>query len=299
MKNKNIIIIESNIQNLEILVELLSKNNYNVISVSSEDELKKIEGICELDLALINSNMTFLSPKEIFDLLDKSFEIPPSLLFIDSEKEYSSNLLIECYEMGAVDYIKKPFDLKEILARVNLHANQFLKLNEYRLKIDKLASLATIDQLSKLSSKMHMQAILKHQIALSARYENKFSIFYLRLLDISKFIGIFGYEYGEKFIANFAQELKKYLRETDSIARWAGSDFVILSPHTNKTTSDVIAKKILVELNIIEVMPDVKVDFAIGVTELDDDDCIKSIIQRSKNAMFEASKLEFGKMHRH
>ena len=186
MKNKNIIIIESNIQNLEILVELLSKNNYNVISVSSEDELKKIEGICELDLALINSNMTFLSPKEIFDLLDKSFEIPPSLLFIDSEKEYSSNLLIECYEMGAVDYIKKPFDLKEILARVNLHANQFLKLNEYRLKIDKLASLATIDQLSKLSSKMHMQAILKHQIALSARYENKFSIFYLRLLDISK-----------------------------------------------------------------------------------------------------------------
>lgn len=298
MGNKNILIIETNKENLKVLNELLEVNNYNVISACSEDELSCIDVIDELHLTLVNSSVTFLSPKDIYDLLQSTFHESPPLIYLDNSKKYKTELLLECYKIGVVDYIKKPFELKEIVCKIDLHTNQFAKLNKYKSRVEKLANLATVDQLSNFSSKMHMQAILKHQIKLSQRHTNELSILYLRLLDTDRFVGAFGYEYGEKFIASFAKELKKSMRESDVIARWCGSDFMILLLYTNEKISSSIAKKIMSKLHPVEIMPNVRPSIAIGITELENEDTIQSIVSRSKKAMFKASKLQFERIQR-
>jgi len=297
MAKKNILIIQTNKQNLKVLGELLVSNYYKVVTVDSNEELKKIDDIPELHLVLVSANMTFISPKGVVEVLENKFDLLPPIVFVESAKEHDKKMLLECYIAGAVDYIKKPFDSQEILARINSHIHQFAKLCEYKHRVDKLVSLATVDQLSKLSSKVHMQAVLKHQVDIFLRHPSDLAIFYLRLLDVEKVVGAFGFEYGEKLIASFAKELKKKLRESDVIARWAGSDFIVLLPYTDIPTSYMVAKKLMAQLTSIEIKADIKPNIAIGIAELTDDDTIKSIIDKAKNAMGEASKMEYGKIY--
>jgi len=298
MAKKNILIIQTNKQNLKILGELLVSNYYKVVTVDSNEELKKIDDIAELNLVLVSANMTFISPKGVVEILEDKFDLLPPIVFVESAKEHDKKMLLECYAAGVIDYIKKPFDSQEVLARINSHIHQFAKLYEYKQRVDKLVALATVDQLSKLSSKMHMQAILKHQVDIFLRHPSNLAVFYLRLLDMEKVVGSFGFEYGEKLIASFAKELKKKLRESDVIARWAGSDFIVLLPYTDEPTSDMVARKLMAQLSCIEIKADIKPNIAIGITELTDDDTIKSVIDKAKSAMEEASKMEYGKVYR-
>jgi len=179
---------------------------------------------------------------------------------------------------------------------VNYHCQQLYKLREYKLRVDKLGQLATIDQLSKLTSKMHMQAILKHQINYCKRYKTNATVIYLSLININKLIAVFGLEKGEKIIAKFAKNLKSTIRESDVVSRWAGSEFVLLLPNTNAKAGELMVKKLKQKLSNIEIMNNTMPELAFGMTEVVDDDNVEEIISRVQYALKEAKKQTYGKI---
>jgi len=142
-----------------------------------------------------------------------------------------------------------------------------------------------------------MQAILKHQINYFNRYKTDTTLIYLSLMNIDKLIGTFGLEKGEKVISQFAKVLKSSIRESDVLARWAGSDFIILLTNTSITASEFIAKKLKTELSNVEVMKGIKPDLAFGITSFTEDDDVKEVIERAKYALSEAKKQTYGKIH--
>jgi len=298
MLNKNILIIEHNEKNLETLTILFQENGYNVFCIQSEGELDDFNNIENISLIIVNPYVNFTTICSVFELVDYYHSIHHPIVFIDSSHEHNKDKLSECYSYGAVDYIKKPFDSNEIVARIDLHISQYAKLTEYRLRLDKVIGLATTDQLSKFSSRMHMQAILKHTIELYDRHPSDTTIFYLKLLDVEKVVSTFGFEYGEKTIANFSKVLKKQLRESDIAGRWAGADFVILLPYTEEKAADHVVKKLYVNLSKTEIMENIKPNLSIGVTEIVDGDTINSILEKSKYAMQQASRSRYDRISR-
>jgi diguanylate cyclase (GGDEF)-like protein len=169
-------------------------------------------------------------------------------------------------------------------------------LREYKLRLDKLANLATIDQLSKATSKMQMQAILKHRIGYFNRYKEDTSIIYLSLINIDKLIGTFGLEKGEQIISHFSKLLKSFIRESDVLARWAGSDFILLLTNTSEEGAKFIARKLKTKLNDREIIKGIKPDMAFGITGFTEDDDLKDIVERVKYALNEAKKQEYGRI---
>ena len=294
---KQILIIELNEQNFNVLDSVLSKAGYvckAVLDAEKFHDLTLKEN--EYDLILVNSHVTYVDVTEVVKMAEKGVTLRTPVVYIDSAKEHDKKMLEKCFSAGVSDYIKKPFDSKEILARVAFQCEQLYKLREYKLRVDKLANLATIDQLSKLTSKMHMQAILKHQLNNFKRYKTDTTLFYLSLLSIDKIVGTFGLEKGEKTISLFAKTLKGSIRESDVLARWAGSDFIILLTNTNISKSELIAKKLKTKLVSIEVMKGVKPDLAFGITAFSEGDDVKEIIARAQYALSEAKKQTYGKI---
>ncbi len=298
MIKKQILIIELNEQNFDVLDTVLSKAGYVCKAILDEESCKAFElRVDEYDLILVNSHTSYITVDKVMEMSEVENAVKIPVIYIDSSKEHNHKILEECFSAGVSDYIKKPFDSKEIIARVNYHCEQLYKLREYKLRLDKLANLATIDQLSKSTSKMHMQAILRHQINYFNRYKTDTTLIYLSLLNIDKLIGTFGLERGEKVISQFAKELKSCVRESDVLARWAGSDFIILLPNTSATASEHIAKKLKAKLSNVEVMKGTKPELAFGITSFTEDDDVKEVIERAKYALDEAKKQTYGKIH--
>ncbi|WP_457745651.1 diguanylate cyclase domain-containing protein [Sulfurimonas sp.] len=298
MIKKQILILEVNEQNYHVLRTLFEKNNIETSSVLNKEEFENIESkIEEYDLLLVNSHISYATVQEVVNLANFSVSLKLPIIYLDNSNEHSKVILQECFEHGVADYIKKPFDSKEIVFRIIYHSEQFLKLKEFKLRVDKLANLATIDQLSKSTSKMHMQAILKHKISYYNRYKVDTSVIYLSLLNVNKIVGSFGLEKGEKLISHFAKELKANIRESDVLARWAGSDFIILLTNTSIEAAEFIAKKLNTKLSTVEILPHVKPELAFGITTFSDGDELKDILDRAKYALGEAKKQTYGKIY--
>jgi diguanylate cyclase (GGDEF)-like protein len=298
MIKKQILIIELNEQNFNVLDKLLSKNDYICKAILGAKEFKTLNvEMAEYDAILVNSHVKDIKVEDVIKLAhyDASLKVP--VIYIDSAKEHNKKLLDEYFQAGICEYIKKPFDSKEIIARVHYHCEQFHKLREYKLRIDKLGHLATIDQLSKLTSKMHMQAILKHEINNFNRYKIDTTVIYLSLLNIDRIVGTFGLEKGEKVISSFAKVLKASIRESDVLSRWAGSDFIILLTNTNVGSSEHITKKLKTSLSSVEFLKGIKPDLAFGITSFNENDSIKAVIDRVQYALSEAKKQTYGKIH--
>jgi len=297
MIKKHILILEVNQHNFDVLNSLLKQNGFTCKVVLNINDFHAIENnIHEYNLILVNTSVDYLQPTQIIfeSNFDSSVKIPT--LFIDNTEQYSKEKLHECFKAGGCDYVKKPFESAEIINRVKYHCEEFAKIQEYRLRMDKLANLATIDQLSKLTSKMQMQVILKHQIEYFNRYETDMTVVYLSIININKIIGMFGLSHGEKLISIFAKELKGLIRASDVLARWEGSDFVIVLPNTSEKSSEAFIKKISAELVRRESLKELNLEIAFGITSFMKNDEMKIIIDRAKHALNEARQQRYGRI---
>lgn len=297
MIKKHILILEVNQHNFDVLNTLLTKNKFTCKAVLKADDFHAIENdIHDYNLILVNTSIDYLKPTQIIFKSDFDSSVKIPTLFIDSTEEYSKEKLQECFKAGGCDYVKKPFESAEIISRVKYHCEEFAKLQEYKLRVDKLANLATIDQLSKLTSKMQMQVILKHQIEYCNRYETDATVVYLSITNINKIIGMFGLNHGEKLISMFAKELKGLIRASDVLARWEGSDFIIILPNTSEKSSEAFIKKISAQLARKEELKKLNLEIAFGITSFMKNDEMKLVIDRAKYALNEAKQQRYGKI---
>jgi len=296
MMQKKILIIDHNEKNIETLTNLLESSGHAVMSIATKEQFDDIIRIDVVDLFLVNAHVNFVEIEDIFEAIDFNFTEFHPVVFIDSLKEHNRKKLYECYEYGCTDYIKKPFDSKEIAFRINNHIKHYAKAKECKLRVEKLSNLATTDQVSKLTSKAHMLSILKHTIDVNSRHHSDTCLIYLRLIEIDKVFSTFGFGYGEKLISVFAKSLKKLIRESDVAGRWVGVDFVILFPYTDINTAQDISKKLYKSLITTEIAKGIKPNMAIGVAEVLIDDSSQEVIEKAKHAMKEAAKDRYEKI---
>jgi diguanylate cyclase (GGDEF)-like protein len=299
MKKEHLLILEINEKNYKVLQNLFEKNSYETTAVLDKEAFAKvIQTDDEYDAIIVNAHIKFADSQAIQTLTKNGStrEFIP-IIYIDSAKVHDKEMLEKSFASGAADYIKKPFDSKEILVRVKYHINTSKKLREYKLRIDKLANLATIDQLSKSTSKMHMQAILRHELNNYKRYGTEdVSIIYLGITSIEKHISAFGLEKGEKIIAQFAKFLRANIRESDVLARWVGSEFIILLTNTTIKTTESVIRKLKILLAADETLAKSQLELAFGVTAIKKDDTNEELLSRVQYAYKAAKKQTYGKL---
>lgn len=137
---KTVFIVDDTLSNIQVLAPILIEQDYEVGSATNgTDALNQLQSFTP-DLILLDVMMPGLTGFEFCEKLKES----PSLkripvIFLTAKS--SSNEIIKGFACGAADYISKPFNPEELIARVKTH----LELSEYREKLQEMVDERTVE----------------------------------------------------------------------------------------------------------------------------------------------------------
>lgn len=139
-------------------------------------------------------------------------------------------------DLGAVDFVSKPFDPVELMARVQsaLRTKAYLDLLEQR---------AHIDGLTELSNRFALQDHLPRMWDACARSGEPMAILITDLDHFKKINDHYGHAAGDEVLRQAASALRSVARETDFIARYGGEEFVIVAPDCDLAGAVVLAER--------------------------------------------------------
>ena len=164
------------------------------------------------------------------------------IIFITGRAEQSD--ILRGLEIGADDYVTKPFQAQELIARVAIGKRILQFQRELEESKEKLYRLATRDSLTGLLNRRAWYQKLEKTLSDKKKIDEPVA---LALLDIDHFKKIndsFGHQIGDKVLARVAEIIGSNLRDTDLLARWGGEEFSIAFPGLDQNSSKKILDRI-------------------------------------------------------
>ncbi len=124
-KNINILIVEDDNDINTLLARLMEKKGYNVVQAYSGTEAMLHIKAYEFDLVLLDLMLPGITGEELLQNIRKTKEMPIIIISAKIDKKDKIKLL----NLGADDYITKPFDIEEVSARIYSNLRRYMKFN--------------------------------------------------------------------------------------------------------------------------------------------------------------------------
>lgn len=192
--------------------------------------------LCDLEMPRIDGFKFLSMLKARPDLQD----VPVIILTGMNDRERKIKGLVQ----GASDYITKPFDPEELVARVKVHLKIKKLQDELRHTNELLLELSNTDHLTRLFNRRFMMEALNKEVQRSIRKGGNLSLI---MLDIDHFKRVnddFGHLQGDVVLQKVASLLQKELRSYDCAARYGGEEFVAILPDSTLKDSVFVADRI-------------------------------------------------------
>ncbi len=177
--------------------------------------------------------------------------------------------LLGCFEIHNKNE-KVPFDAEDVFMLQGLAASaavalenakvlmerdkaesERVKLNRELVKFNaRLKKLALKDTLTGLYNHQYLNEVIEAEFYRARRYGLPLSVI---LLDIDYFKSIndvYGHDFGDLILKQFAVYLRKMIRKYDTVVRFGGEEFIIISPGVDKTKIQMLAQRILDAVNL-------------------------------------------------
>lgn len=132
---------------------------------------------------------------------------------------------VTAFDLGAIDYITKPFDLMELRVRVR----SAIRINAL---LEMLALRANIDGLTGLYNRAHFDIRWAEEVEAANRYDRPLT---LVMIDIDHFKSLndnYGHPAGDAVLEGFSQMLQHVHRQSDIACRYGGEEFALIMPST-------------------------------------------------------------------
>src|ERR1700744_3473542 len=163
--------------------------------------------------------------------------------------------LTQALEMGVNDYLTRPGDKNELVARVRTQLRKKRYGDRLRHNVQLSLEMAITDQLTGLHNRRYMS---RHLDALldKAKKDNRPLAFVIMDIDFFKQVNdTYGHDIGDEVLKEFASRIAANVRGIDLACRYGGEEFVVVMPDTDVASAYAIAERLrqTVEANPIRI----------------------------------------------
>jgi len=162
-----------------------------------------------------------------------------------------------------------------------------------RAALEQVQKLAIRDPLTGLYNRRHMQEKLEHSIRRFDRYGERFAI---ALIDLDHFKQIndqHGHKAGDAALTAFAAAASTVLRETDTVARWGGEEFLVLLPNATASKAAIAMRRLrdtLARGTLPQGVADIRLRFSAGIAIHDTPGNAVQLLERADKALYQAKR---------
>jgi len=274
--NKRILVVDDVPLNIQLLKTYLSSEGYHILSANDGSEAIEQAKKMKPDLILLDVMMPKMNGFEVCKIIksDMKTQFIPIIL-VTALNELDNK--IKGMDSGADDYLTKPFNKLELMARVRsllrtkyLHDELQQKILELQKAKEELRRLAITDGLTGLYNYRYFKEQLNQELNRAQRHELTISLVMLDIDYFKHYNDTNGHPAGDKLLKEIAQLLKNNVRNIDLAARYGGEEFALVLIETDKAPAKIVAEKIrkLVEkhrFDFEDSQPDGKITISAGV----------------------------------
>lgn len=236
-KQPSLLLVDDMSANLSLLSELL-KHDYRIkVAKSGGKALTIANSADKPDLILLDIEMPEMDGYEVCRQLKNNADtkdIP--IIFVTARNDVMDEAL--GLNLGAVDYITKPFHPEIIKMRIKNHI-------ALKLKSDCLESLARIDGLTHIPNRRYFNDSFARTYRKSVREGKSIAVLMMDVDYFKLYNDHYGHGKGDECLIKVASALNAVLkRATDLVARYGGEEFVVLLDQTDMQGMQVVAEQL-------------------------------------------------------
>lgn len=152
--------------------------------------------------------------------------------------------IVQGLHEGANDYVAKPINLAILEARIKTHLKVARLVKRLEEANERLAELATYDDLTGVLNRRTILANLDAEFQRSRRYDRALSFFMMDLDDFKSVNDTYGHAAGDSVLNGIVECLRSSLRTTDVLGRYGGEEFCVILPETTILRAVQVAERV-------------------------------------------------------
>ena len=282
----NILIVDDAKDAILLLQHDLQQAGFNVITANDGKQCLTIVKQQAVDMILLDIHMPNLSGLAVLKQLKSSEHSQniPVLMLSASDLEDD---IVTALELGAYDYITKPYMRKVLLARIQ---NTFTMVE----KNAQLEYLAQKDFLTGINNRRNFYQLAKKLVSISKRHQQSLIV---AMCDIDLFKQVndlFGHDAGDTALVELSKVLANMFRDSDVIGRLGGEEFALCLPQISLQEALVACERLR---NTIEKMVITKdecefsITMSIGITCLENNEqTLANLLKQADQALYNAKQ---------
>jgi two-component system cell cycle response regulator len=289
-----ILVIEDRMETVAWLTAALTPQ-HEVASVDTfEEALVRVRG-GDPDLVVVSLGMRGFDGLRLCSQLRSLPEgrnIPILVVVSDGDRRKLTHAL----EMGVNDYLTRPVDKNELVARVRTQLRKKRYADRLRHNVQLSLEMAITDQLTGLHNRRYMSRHLDNLVASAKKNERPIAFV---IMDIDYFKAVndtHGHDIGDEVLKEFASRIAANVRGIDLACRYGGEEFVVVMPDTDIAFAYQVSERLR---HSIETTPfrisrapnALNLTISIGIASLEGPgDTADALLHRADQALYRAKK---------
>ncbi len=223
--------------------------------------------------------------------LDRTRNVP---ILAIAEADNTSRL-VRALEIGVNDYLSRPIDKNELLARVRTQIRKKRYTERLRDNVQLSIEMAITDALTGLYNRRYMETHVETLVEQAATRSKPLAVL---VLDIDYFKSVndtHGHDAGDDVLREFALRIRKSIRGIDLACRFGGEEFVVVMPETDIAVATMVAERLRRRIAnepfpIQQGKRSLEVTISIGIAALGPQDNAAAVLKRADQALYRAKR---------
>jgi len=238
----SVLIIDTDKRHAERVQGYLSGEHKVDVLLEPADAVFQVSG-AKYELALVSMSLNDFDPLRVCSQIrtvDHTRNLPIILMADEGDKPR----VVRALDLGVNDFISRPIERNELMARVRTQIRRHRYAMELRQSVNNSIAQAVTDDLTGLYNRRYFDRHLNILLGKAQAQERELAVM---ILDIDHFKAVndtYGHDIGDVVLKEFSARVKRNIRGVDLACRFGGEEFVVLMPDTDTSNAELVAERV-------------------------------------------------------